>query len=289
MSYRDHSWSRREFLHGLGIAGAIGATGLSRLAIADPALETTRLRLTTQKKGLCVAPKYVAEELLKVEGFTDIQYANVENLPERMKLLASGETDLEVTYISPYISRIDVDDPIVIIGGAHVGCFELFGTESIRNISDLKGKTIAVSDIGNPDHAFLASILLYIGLDPNKDVQWVTHPPPESIQLLAAEEIDAFLGFPPVPQALRANEIGHTLLNSSTDRPWSQYFCCMVATNTAFMEKNPVATKKALRAILKAADICAREPALAAQLLMDMGLSKRYDYVIQTMQEVPYV
>ena len=290
MSYHGaQGWSRREFLYRLSVAGAVGVVDLPvRTVIAEPAPETTRLRLTTQRGGLCVAPKYIAEELLKVEGFTDIHYANVENLATRMHFLASGQTDLEVTFIAPFIARIDAADPLVIIAGGHIGCFELFGTGPVRTIRDLKGKTVAVSDVGNPDYAFLASILVYIGLDPRKDVHWVTHPPAESIQLLAAGKIDAFLGFPPVPQELRARKIGHVVVNSSIDRPWSQYFCCMVAGNREFVRQHPIAAKRALRAILKAADVCALEPERAARSLVDRGFTQQYDYVLQTMQEVPY-
>ena len=55
------------------------------------------------------------------------------------------------------------------------------------------------------------------------------HPPAaESIRLLAEGKIDALVGFPPVPQELRAQKIGHVVVNSAVDRPWSQYFCCMV-------------------------------------------------------------
>src|SRR5262249_20314026 len=113
--------------------------------------------------------------------------------------------------------------PIVLIAGTHVGCFELVGTEQVRTIRDLQGKTVAISDVGNTDHAFLASILVYIGLDPRLDVHWVTHPAAEAMQLLSEGKIDAFIGFPPRTQELRARQIGHVLLNSSVDRPWSQY------------------------------------------------------------------
>ena len=43
-----------------------------------------------------------------------------------------------------------------------------------------------------------------------------------------------------------------------------------------------------VRAILKAADVCAREPARVAQLLVDRGYATRYDYALQTMKELPY-
>ena len=81
---------------------------------------------------------------------------------------------------------------------------------------------------------------------------------------------------------------GHVVVNTAVDRPWSQYFCCMVAGNQEFVRKHPVATKRALRAILKAADVCALEPDRMARLLVDRDYVKRYDYALQTMQELPY-
>jgi NitT/TauT family transport system substrate-binding protein len=106
--------------------------------------------------------------------------------------------------------------------------------------------------------------------------------------LLAEGKIDAFLGFPPQPQELRAKQIGHVVVNSAVDRPWSQYFCCMVYARKEFVRKHPVATKRALRAILKGADVCAREPERAARFLVDKGYTTRYDYALQALKDVPY-
>jgi NitT/TauT family transport system substrate-binding protein len=215
----------------LTLAGTAGLLGLHLgLVAAEPPPETTKLRLTKASGGgICIAPKYVAEELLQAEGITDIHYTEELRIPVTTRMLASGESDLDMTFVGPFITRIDAGDPIVLISGAHIGCFELFGTERVRAIRDLKGKTVAIRHVGNPDHTFLASILVYIGLDPHRDVHWVTHPPAEAIQLLSEGKIDAFMGFPPMSQELRARQIGHVLLNSSVDRPWSQYFCCLVA------------------------------------------------------------
>ena len=62
----------------------------------------------------------------------------------------------------------------------------------------------------------------------------------------------------------------------------------MLAGNRAFVRNYPVATKAVLRAILKAADLCVSEPARAAQRLVDGGYTARYDYALQTLNEVPY-
>jgi NitT/TauT family transport system substrate-binding protein len=41
------------------------------------------------------------------------------------------------------------------------------------------------------------------------------------------------------------------VLNSAVDRPWSQYFCCVVLANRDFVAAHPVAAKRALRAALQ--------------------------------------
>jgi NitT/TauT family transport system substrate-binding protein len=150
----------------------------------------------------------------------------------------------------------------------------------------LKGKTVAIPLEASAHHLFLASMAAYVGLDPRKDIHWVTHPPAAAMQLLGKGQIDALVGFPPVPQELRAKRIGHVVVSSGLDRPWSQYFCCMVGGNREFVRQHPVATKRALRAILKAANLCALEPERAAQLVAHKGYA--YEYALQTMQEIPY-
>ncbi len=106
--------------------------------------------------------------------------------------------------------------------------------------------------------------------------------------MLAEGKVDAFLGFPPDPQELRTRKIGHVLISTTQDRPWSQYFCCMATTNVNFAKKYPAATKRALRAILKAANVCATEPERAARLLVDQDITKSYEYALQAMKDLPY-
>ena len=193
-----------------------------------------------------------------------------------------------MAFVAPFLVELEAGAPITFLGGVHVGCFELFGTGAIRAIRDLKGKSVGVPALGSAHHLFLASMAMYVGLDPRKDINWVTHDTAESARLLADRKVDALMAFPPVPQELRAKNIGHVIVNSAADRPWSQYFCCMVATNREFARKNPVATKRALRAILKATDICALEPERAARIIVDGGFTKEYRYALQTMKDVPY-
>jgi NitT/TauT family transport system substrate-binding protein len=273
----------------LTLVGTAGLLGLCPgRGAAEPPPETTTLRLH-KIAGICIAPQYVAEELLRLEGFTDVQYLQTGlTLADVYESFASGALDIGMAFVPPFLLQLDASAPIVLLGGVHVGCFELFGTERVQAIRDLKGKTVAVPALVSAHHLFVASMAQYVGLDPRTEIHWAAHSPSESIQLLAEGKVDALVGFPPVPQELRARKIGHVVVNSGVDRPWSQYFCCIVASNREFVRKHPVATKRALRAILKATDVCALEPDRAAQLIVDKGFTLRYDYALQSMQETPY-
>ncbi|MGH7429264.1 MAG: ABC transporter substrate-binding protein, partial [Candidatus Methylomirabilaceae bacterium] len=172
-----------------------------------------------------------------------------------------------------------------------VGCYMLFVNGPIRGVRDLRGRTIASAPPGSGDYLFLASLLAYVGLDPRKDVNIVSHPGPQATQLFTEGKLDAytvFSGTPPVAQELMKKKIGRVLVNTMTDRPWSQYFCCMTASNRDFVRRNPIATKRALRAMLKSTDVIAREPARVAKFLVAKGYTDRYDYALQILREIPF-
>ena len=279
--------SRRQFLTTL----LLGAAGLLRslpsLAAEAPP-ETNTLRLAKLPPGICIAPQYVADGLLQAEGFTDIKYVTSASGAPVAAAVADGTIDFSLNYAGPNIIAIEAGLPIVTLAGVHVGCFELFGHEGVRSIADLKGRSVGVQAIGSSQHVYLATMLAYIGFDPGRDVIWVTSASPKPSELFADGKVDAFLGFAPEPQDLRARHIGHVVVNSAVDRPWSQYFCCMMIGNREFVRKYPAATKRVLRAILKAADLCATQPQSAARRIVDGGFTPRYDYAVETLNELPY-
>ena len=280
--------SRREFVNGTVLAGVLGAMGHAReVFAAEPAPETTRIRIA-EIPSACRSPEWIAEALLRAEGFTDVHYIRVPGSAGVEKGLASGEIDISGHFAAPVILRIEAGDPIVIVGGEHIGCFELLANDTIQTIRDLKGKAVAIPALDPSPYAFLASMVGHVGLDPRKDIRWVKHPAAESMQLLADGKIDAYLGFPPDPQEFRARKIGRVVVNSATDRPWSQYFCCMLVGNREFVRKHPIATKRAMRAILKSAEMCSAAPVDTAKALVSRGLAKNYDYTLQAIKGIPY-
>jgi NitT/TauT family transport system substrate-binding protein len=218
-----------------------------------------------------------------------VQFVRKPTTTEAYEALAAGELHFGIQAIGGTIlHQLDAGLPVVVLTGVHVGCYELFATDQVRTVRDLKGRTVSLSELRTGRHAFLVTVLKHIGLDPHSDLNVLVQPPTQAMQLLADQQIDAFVGFPPEPQELRAKQIGHVLVNSTLDRPWSHYFCCMIMASQEFVRRHPIATKRALRAILKATNLCALEPERAARFLVDKGHTERYDSALQTLQELPY-
>jgi NitT/TauT family transport system substrate-binding protein len=277
---------RRRFLATLSLAGAAGLVGAPRTLRAEPPPETTTVRLAQFLPAGCDTPVYVAGELLRAEGFTDVRY--VAGTGDPSEWLARGESDFDWNFPPLHIALIEAGASVTVLAGMHSGCLELIANDSVRSITDLRGKKVGVYALTSSPHILLTLMTAYVGLDPVNDIQWVTSDDATSMDLFVDGKIDAFLAFPPEPQELRARKIGHTILNSTVDRPWSQYFCCLLTASAHYVTTYPVATKRVLRAHLKAIDLCVSDPKMVAQRLADDGFARQYDRALETLTEVRY-
>jgi NitT/TauT family transport system substrate-binding protein len=275
---------RRHFLAGLSAAGATGILDLRAPLAAEPPPEVTTIRLL-HSPTICVAPDLITEALLRAEGFTDIRY--IADVPA--DAVARGVLDFQLETAAWVVANVDAGQPIVALTGLHVGCYELFAHDPIRTISDLKGRRVGIpQEPGSSGHMLLTTMAAQVGLDPHRDIDWITIEGGDFLEMFVNGEVDAFLGFPPEPQELRARNVGRVILNTATDRPWSQYFCCIAYGHPEFVRAYPIATKRYLRALLKAADLCAREPEIAARQLVEAGFTGRYDFALEALTDVPY-
>lgn len=281
--------TRRRFLAGAAVAGVSSFLGSPKSLHAEPPPETTTVRLPRWVgSSYCWAAEYVAGELMRAEGLTDVRYVEADRSVDQSEWIARGETDFDLNFPPKQVASIDAGVPIKVLTGLHSGCLELIAKEGINSVGDLRGKRVGVDGLNNSRHVWLTLMAAYVGLDPVNDIQWVTSQDATAMQLFVEGKIDAFLAAPPEPQELRAQGIGHTVLASTLDRPWSQYFCCMLTGRTEYVSRYPIATKRVLRALLKATDLCVSDPRGIAKQLVDRGIIARYDYAIQTLTEVRY-
>jgi len=276
--------NRRDFLASLSAAGAAGVLGARGSFAHEGPPETTTIKLAYYANN-CLAPLLVAEDLLRTEGFTDIEYVAVPESFTIPELVARGDCHFANTFAGTLVSHMDNGLPITGLSGVHSGCYELFAHEPNRTISELRGKRVAIQDLNSDGYYYMAIMAAHVGLDPKTDFEWVPNPD-NPMEVFAEGKADAFLAFPPEPQELRDRKIGHVIISTVQDKPWSQYLCCVLFSSKGFVRDHPIATKRYLRAVLKAADFCADQPEQAAQRLVDAG--SRYEYALQTLTEIQY-
>src|SRR4029077_2820192 len=157
--------TRRRFLTMAALAGVAGTLPPPRARAAEPALETTTVRLG-RLPVICFALQYVCEALLRADGFTDVRYVDT-SAGGQLEDLGHGKFDFQSNLPLAHVIAIDRELPITVVTGVHAGCYELFAHGGIRGIADLKGKSVG------GDSRYLSLIAAYVGLDPKKDLTLV--------------------------------------------------------------------------------------------------------------------
>jgi len=288
----QRTMTRREF----ATAGAIGlGAGLAGLSMssgaAEPPPETTRLRILTDPNVpvLCWAPEYLALDFLAMEGITEVERAPWTPGMNEGEMLAAGGIDLAGPVATDVAVAVDRGLPIVALGGLHTGCIEMFAQDRIESLNHLKGARVLSTHKGGLEHIFISAVLAYVGLDPERDVHWVYDSDYSNwVHLFAEDKVDLVNAFTALNYEFRETGVGHVILNTTVDDPWRHFFCCMISAHTDFVRNNPVTTKRALRAIAKAQDLCAAEPEMAARRAVELGATDRLDFALQAMRELPY-
>lgn len=279
--------SRRELLRWtLGTGAALASGGLLATCSqpAGPAAqrspgatlpppETTTVRFVSPAP--CDPPSALAKEFLLEEGFTDIKYPRASNTTTDW--LTSGVADFSTGYGNLIAANVDAGLPIVALAGMHPGCFELFATPGISTIRDLRGKSIAVNARNASDqfYGFFAILLAYVGVDPQTEVNFIEIGP--DLNALRDAYLDgrsqAFIAPAAFGPLLRRNpkNPGKVILDTTMDKPWSQYYCCQLVANRDWARRYPIATKRLTRALLRAADEVTKDKKRAAREYVARG------------------
>src|SRR5215471_1111686 len=115
MNEQRGRWNRRQFVGALTLTTAGAAFGgWSPHASAESPLEITRIRIA-KTGAICMAPHFVAEDLLRAEGFTEVQYVPLPDLAATERALAGGEADISLNYALRIVTRLDAGDPVVVL------------------------------------------------------------------------------------------------------------------------------------------------------------------------------
>lgn len=266
------------------IASATASPRPSPTPTALPAPETTTIRIAA---GACDAPVMAAERFLREDGFTDVQLSDA----AQIATLTNGKADLGTVFVTQHAAAVDSGNAVVALAGLHPGCAEIWAAPSVSSLAGLRGHTVAVpaKTADNIAYSMFSIALKNAGVDP-RDVNIAIDTDP--MKAFLEGRSDAVFVAATAAVALHGNPAnkGHLILDQAMEKPWSEQDCCILVANADWMRANPVAAKRAVRAILRAADSLGKDRGDAARLATDKGLfggAKNYEAVRAAANMVP--
>jgi NitT/TauT family transport system substrate-binding protein len=281
MKGRPSMITRRQVLR-RGMATAAAITAAPYLAACAPASapaptatlgppETTTIRLAA---GACDSAIFGAERYLREEGFTDVQFTDAATATA----IAAGNAHIGNAFPHSFFNSVESGPKVVALGGLHTGCNEIWAQPGIASVKDLKGRktTVTSKALGNTGYTWMAMALKQAGVDP-KDMNFVVQAdatPAQLTQLYLDGKDDAIFVATTAAAALKKNPAnkGHAIFTQVQDEPWKSINCCFIIASEPWYRANPIAAKRAMRAIYRTADTLPADRSDAAKFAADKNL-----------------
>ena len=252
-------------------AGSSAPTTTAALPTATATLgppETAAIRLAA---GACDSAIFAAERYLREEGFTDVKFTDVATAAA----ITAGNADIGNAFPTQFFNAVENGPKVVSLGGLHPGCVEIWAQPGISSVKDLKGRSITVTakTLANLQYSFLAMVIRQAGID-LKDVTFVVQADANLTQLYLDGKSDAVFVATTGAAALKANPAnkGKVISSQVMDEPWKSNNCCFIVASESWSRANPIAAKRAMRAIYRTADTLPADRSDAAKLATDKGL-----------------
>jgi len=262
--------SRRSLLKSAAIAGAtlplVG--GSSRIILgAEPQPGLKPLKLGWFPNAACLSPVALAQyggifakhglsvELINFAGTTD----------QLLEALSTGKADASVGMALRWLKPLEQGFDVKLTGGTHGGCLRLLGAKGagIATVNDLKGKTVAVTDLGSPAKNFFSIVLAKRGFDPNKDVEWRAYP--SDLLPLAVEKGEAQAIAHQDPETFRFLKKPNLVeIATNLSDEYAHRVCCVIGVRGSLAREDRATAGALTRALIEAQDITAASPETTA-------------------------
>jgi NitT/TauT family transport system substrate-binding protein len=262
---KHKSVSRRAVLKavgGLGVAASAGALAprLFTPAVAGPApkvrLAWTEVAACHSPLGFGVAKGIYAKHNLDVELF--YQGASGQTL---IQALATGKADAGAGLIGDWLKPLEQGFDVKLFVGSHGGCGRLFASEKsgIKDLKDLKGKTIATFVMGASPQTVLQVSIAKAGLDPNDDVTWKTVPFDLVGDVIARGEADAGIHIDPWAWSIEKKYNLRHIADTQSGY-YEGHTCCVLGANGPFLQANKDALRRLAEANIEVHEYTAAHP-----------------------------
>ncbi|MBB2200600.1 ABC transporter substrate-binding protein [Gluconacetobacter tumulisoli] len=228
-----------------------------------------KLTIAWNQNAVCTAAVPVA----KAKGFfaqhnLDIDYVNFAGATDQLlEAISTGRADgapgMALRWLKPLQQGFDVK----LVAGLHAGCMYMLAPPggAVTQLSDVRGKTVGVTDMGGPDRNFFAIRLKEIGIDPESDVQWRQYPADLLPLALQRGEVQAITDGDPYAY-LQKRQFGLVEIDSNMRGDWAHVACCVIGLRGALIRNEPPVAVAVTRAILDAGAWLACNPDEAGRI-----------------------
>lgn len=245
--------------------GALCATPVAATAAAgDP----IKLRFAWNTGAVCGAPVAAAQSsgIFARHGL-DVEFINFAGSTEALlETLATGKAEAAHGMALRWLKPLEQGFDVKIVAGLHSGCLRLLAAKDkgIATVADLRGKTVAISDLASPSKHFFAIQLAKQGIDPENDVTWRVFPGELLGAVIDRGEADAIAHWDPLTYKF-LNSGQFVQVASNMDGEYARRACCIVGVRSSLLDENAEAVRRLTVALLEAEHYTVENPRAAAE------------------------
>ncbi|GMO28904.1 MAG: ABC transporter substrate-binding protein [Termitinemataceae bacterium] len=159
---------------------------------------------------------------------------------------------------------------VKLIAGLHEGCIKLIVPmdSPITTLEDLRGKTVAVDEIGGTPMSVASVAAGSVGINPQTEMKWLPFPNDQIEQSIEKSEVDIVAAWDPFATQLEQSGKYRVLLDISKHPLFEGKACCFLFASGKVVKEKPGAVAAVLRGYHKAVAWIGANPQEAAELLV---------------------
>lgn len=169
-----------------------------------------------------------------------------------------------------FFQAIENGVDIKIVDGIHIGCIKVLVKKGspYKKASDLRGKKIAVDEIGGTPHQAASLWLEANGVSAINDVQFLPYADGNlALEALERGQVEAVSLWDPLGSLAAVDGRADVLMDLATDPVFAGRYCCFYYVSGILLEKEPGKIKPLLRALEQAHAWISEHPEETVELM----------------------
>jgi NitT/TauT family transport system substrate-binding protein len=270
----------RVFAAILALALTVGLTACGSKP-ATASFKFGKVQIPGKDGALCGAPIYIAFDkgFFAEEGF-DVELISAN--AETRKIGLNNGTIPIVNGDFQFFPSIEEGVNVSVVDGLHNGCIKFIVKKGspIKTAADLKGKKIAIDEVGGTPHQVASVWVEKAGIsakEADKQVEFVVFDDGNlEIEALKNGNVDVAALWDPLGSVYTSGEHANeydVLFDLSTDPTFAGKYCCFLYASNKVIKDNPEQISALLRAYHKAQEWISENPTEAVNIISDKKYS----------------